>query len=540
MSQRAGDLIRKPSGSNGADGKVTRLMPSGGTAVAGTGYTRSGMLPKPDLRSGTDYVRRGREAGAGVSPRTYSHRRAAPVQRELPAAGTRIQRDARGGKVRNAPRARPRTNDLTYAVVLLSGALTLAVAICCTLLLNRDPGGFSTHQRIATAVKRDRLGIGDLSPAKIVAGTWSGMPADGNAPTRVGTLQAESLRRLGQSRTAPGAVASVNLAPPEPARSSVNRAPQETNPLFLNVANHPSQPVPPRGLIQSRPSSARTAKTDLVAFENAPFPYASTHAWHGRWTSRSRGAGRTYSDQRVLLHIPAHFDPNRPAVMVVFFHGHGATLSRDVLARQQVPAQISESGINAVLVAPQFAFDARDSNPGKLGMPGAFAKFVAEAGTQLAKLYNHPGAEQKFAHMPIVLIAYSGGYLPAALSLQRGGAKDRIRGVVLLDALYGQLDKFAAWISGNPSSFFVSVYLGGTRNRNLELERQLSARDVPFSDSLNPNSLENGVTFLSVKQARHRDLVTHAYVDYPVKDLIGRLAEYRYEPRPVFVSTDHR
>ena len=48
--------------------------------------------------------------------------------------------------------------------------------------------------------------------------------------------------------------------------------------------------------------------------------------------------------------------------------------------------------------------------------------------------------------MPVILVAYSGGYLPAAFALAQGGAGERVRGVVLLDALYGEEDKFADWI----------------------------------------------------------------------------------------------
>ena len=74
------------------------------------------------------------------------------------------------------------------------------------------------------------------------------------------------------------------------------------------------------------------------------------------------------------------FDPKRPAVMVVFFHGHGANLAQDVYDRQQVPAQITAAGVNAVLVAPQFAVDAADSSAGKF--------WVAErvSGASLMKL----------------------------------------------------------------------------------------------------------------------------------------------------------
>jgi hypothetical protein len=111
----------------------------------------------------------------------------------------------------------------------------------------------------------------------------------------------------------------------------------------------------------------------------------------------------------VLLHIPPGFDANKPGVMIVFFHGHGAILARDVRDRQQVPAQISASGANAVLVAPQFAVDAADSSPGKFGEPGGFKRFLDEAAGQLAKLHGDPRTKQTFANMPIVIVAYSGG-----------------------------------------------------------------------------------------------------------------------------------
>ena len=72
----------------------------------------------------------------------------------------------------------------------------------------------------------------------------------------------------------------------------------------------------------------------------------------------------------------------------MFFHGNGATLTRDVRNRQQVPRQIVESGLNAVLVAPQFAVDAADSSAGRFWEPGVFAQFLSEAADQLARLHG--------------------------------------------------------------------------------------------------------------------------------------------------------
>ena len=71
------------------------------------------------------------------------------------------------------------------------------------------------------------------------------------------------------------------------------------------------------------------------------------------------------------MHIPENFDVRKPGVIVVFFHGNGATLERDVRDRQLVPQQITDSGVNAVLLAPQLAVDASDSSPANSGSPAA-------------------------------------------------------------------------------------------------------------------------------------------------------------------------
>ena len=135
---------------------------------------------------------------------------------------------------------------------------------------------------------------------------------------------------------------------------------------------------------------------------------------------------QTYSDRSVLLAAPQSFDPARPGVIIVFFHGNMATLSRDVIARQQIVRQLADSGLNAVLVAPQLAVDAQDSSAGRFWSPGGFAAFLGEAQTKLGELY--PNARGAFRRMPVVIVAYSGGYLPAVYSLAVGGDQGRVRG----------------------------------------------------------------------------------------------------------------
>jgi hypothetical protein len=295
--------------------------------------------------------------------------------------------------------------------------------------------------------------------------------------------------------------------------------------------------------VQPRVQSPIAGKTWLTEFDTSPFPYDGLvpgtntrflNAPYGKRKGHRSGSGRvywqdeTYRERRVLLHIPKDFDVARPGVIVVFFHGHLAKLGRDVLDRQKVPAQISASGSNAVLVAPQFAINAQDSSAGKFWEPGEFNRFVREAAGKLGALYGDARASQAFMNMPVVIVAYSGGYLATSWCLRVGGAQSRVRGVVLLDALYGEVDKFAAWIEQNRTRFFVSAYTSSTEGNNAALKTILAQQKIAYETDLNQQKWQHGVTFLSAKpNVEHWDFVTRAWTDYPIKDLLSRLDEYR-------------
>ena len=89
----------------------------------------------------------------------------------------------------------------------------------------------------------------------------------------------------------------------------------------------------------------------------------------------------------MLVAASPNFDPKAPGVIVVYFHGNNATLARDVVGRQQTPRQVAASRLNAVLVAPQLAVDARDSSAGNFWRDGGFAAFLDEAEAKIAQLY---------------------------------------------------------------------------------------------------------------------------------------------------------
>lgn len=286
------------------------------------------------------------------------------------------------------------------------------------------------------------------------------------------------------------------------------------------------------------PKPVAKPRTQMVALASAPFPYWGRNPRtnrpflnvrdDGRRGRRTRSgriywADKTYNDQRVLMHMPKGFDAKRPGVIVMFFHGHGATLQRDVLSRQRVPEQISESGMNAVLVAPQFAVNARDSSAGKFWKPGAVRRFLDEAAVQLARLNGDPSTKKDFAKMPVVIVGYSGGYLPTAAALAEGGIDKRVKGVVLLDGLYGEINTFARWIGRRNQGFFVSSYARSTTRGNGSLMRKLKDRKIRYATRM-PRSLRPGSVAIIKANVSHRNYVTRAWAHYPIADVLMRMS----------------
>jgi hypothetical protein len=353
--------------------------------------------------------------------------------------------------------------------------------------------------------------------------------------TQSGAAVAKSDSEFGQSDpSAPKVAERRAKAPAKPVAKEAKLSP--TRPPIRLASLEGAEPAPP--VIPSRIPPNVGSLTNLVDFETAPFPYHGMtpgsgrpflnagedgHRGHTNFRGHSLWESQTFSDDRVLLHIPPGFDPRRPAVIVVFFHGHGATLARDVRDRQQVPAQITAAGANAVLVAPQFAVDAADSSAGKFWEVNGFKRFLDEAAVKLAYMYGDPRSAMIFAKMPIVIVSYSGGFGPTLSVLDRGGVRSRVRGVVMLDSLYGGIDKFADWIAANRSTFFVSSYTPHTAHHNASLEQLLRERSVPYSSELRRGHLDGMVTFLPAGPVSHRDFVTHAWSDNPVEDILARM-----------------
>ena len=296
-------------------------------------------------------------------------------------------------------------------------------------------------------------------------------------------------------------------------------------------------------------AASRTAKLKLVDFKASPFPYEGQPPGRdkpfldveqeGRRGHTARGGtvywqDTTYSDRRSLLFIPKGFDPARPGLIVVYFHGNQATLERDVRRRQQVPRQVAQSGLNAVLVAPQFAVDALDSSAGQFWEPGAFRRYLLEAAEHLARLNGNPWGTPAFDALGVVIVAYSGGYYPAAWGdparrRRRPAARDRHARCALRRD--GYLSRGGSRDGGGHSS---SAPIRARRARRTRASRSCSASATSISPRRCPSKLAPGsVTFLDTgEEVQHNDFVTKAWVEDPLKEVLARIPGYSRTPPP--------
>ena len=194
--------------------------------------------------------------------------------------------------------------------------------------------------------------------------------------------------------------------------------------------------------------------------------------------------------------------------------------------RQLVPQQISDSGANAVLLAPQLAVDAADSSAGKFWQPGGLKRFVTELADHLARLYGDPSAAKAFANMPVVIVGYSGGFVPTAWSLEVGGLGNRVRGVFLLDAGVRRAGQVRVLDREQPLRLFRQLLypLHRTARPRADAYDQ-GERASPYRKILDGPLRPGSVVFVETPEGvTHRSYVTHAWTENPVKEVLVKMA----------------
>jgi putative intracellular protease/amidase len=206
-----------------------------------------------------------------------------------------------------------------------------------------------------------------------------------------------------------------------------------------------------------------------------------------------------YDSSLTVVHLPPAFDPGKPFTWVVWLHGRS---TRVLLGARglRLMDQVDESGENVVLVAPQLARDADDAAPGKLALPGGFDRFLREVSREVRRKKGW-GDDPRFDAAPVVLVAHGTGSLAAARVLERGGAGERIRGVILLDAPYAGDPAFADWTAGRRGTL-ISLSTAGTAEAEARLRERLTAAGAVPRDN-RPPSWEPGGAFFYRSAAEH-------------------------------------
>lgn len=279
--------------------------------------------------------------------------------------------------------------------------------------------------------------------------------------------------------------------------------------------------------------AGRHGQTFIARLAHAPFPIEDRDG--GYFDGRDAKTGERfhtgpdgplperqhYCDDRVLFHVPRHFDPARPFAVVVFIHGHRAELTRTLLGDYQLGRQIDESGANVILIAPQMALDAADSHPGKLAEPDGLDRLLDEAAGVLAQHANlDRGA---VAHAPIVLAAFSGGYRTIAYCLERGGVPRRVAGVVLLDAIYGERERLRAWLTTDGRrGFFLCLYGESSREGSESLAAALAEDGIAVSARF-PERLAPGAVHLVPVDTPHDRVPVDGPPSRPIAETLRRL-----------------
>ena len=286
-----------------------------------------------------------------------------------------------------------------------------------------------------------------------------------------------------------------------------------------------SAPAPKREL-----APLPASKTALVRFEISPFPYRGEvpeknqpfldvvdGERRGHHTARggTYWEDQTYSDQRVLLHIPRlRSAPTRAHDRLL--HGNEATLSRDVRERQQVPRQSPNRGSTPCWWRRN-SRSTRSTRARAASGSRACSRNHHRGGRALTVLYGDERARgvprRAGGDRGLQRRLQPGGVRPACRPRRRPPAR---RGAVRRS--YGQFDKFADWrASGRrPSSSAASARRRARRTPRLQ--RMLRERGVRFQNALPANLTRGSVTFVdATDDIKHVDFMTEAWVDDPLK-----------------------
>ncbi len=229
---------------------------------------------------------------------------------------------------------------------------------------------------------------------------------------------------------------------------------------------------------------------------NTPFPDSerdSGHVYKGEHFPKAEH----YNDSTTLVFVPDYLDIENSFDIVFYFHGWNNNVDKS-LSKFNLIEQFHSSGRKAMLVLAEGPKDAPDSFGGKLEEKGVFKLLVDEIISELERVYN---LDLEFEN--ISLTGHSGAYRVIAYILLHSGLTDKINEVILFDALYADVEKYAYWLD-HYDGRFINIYTqkGGTKYESENLMQCLTAWNMPYtfikSDEFTDSQLkEERIIFIS-------------------------------------------
>jgi hypothetical protein len=199
------------------------------------------------------------------------------------------------------------------------------------------------------------------------------------------------------------AVVACSLALVQGSRARAGDASDEAQSCVEPATDDPA--VPARPPLELVPPARATALDDLVVagqYWRLDTPRGPVHVW----------APRGYNA--------------KTAATIVFVHGYNADVDQ-MWSGARLPQQFALSGINALFIVPE--------------APSAKVAPMTWPSLNLLLRTVAAGTNEPMPHGKIVAIGHSGAYRTIVLWL----ANASLSTVVLLDAAYGELDRFAVW-----------------------------------------------------------------------------------------------
>lgn len=151
-----------------------------------------------------------------------------------------------------------------------------------------------------------------------------------------------------------------------------------------------------------------------------------------------------------------------------------------------------------MLLLPELKYDEASGDPGLLGKQNGFANFMVELFSQMTSIIGNKTLND-VKH--VMIFSHSGGYTAMSAMAMIGGVS-QVKELILLDSLYGELNRYDGFVKGNLLQFgngvkqyrFGNVYTdnGGTYLNSVEMGKRmkgwiqsagLNVKEVLFEDN---------------------------------------------------------